>query len=536
RLNKEWEELCKYQVDNVSTDAAQKNPLKNRSSTILPYDHNRVKLKVEENSMENDYINASYIIDNDPRLPVYIATQGPLSSTIHQFWQMIWEQGCAVIVMLTPVSEEGVSQCARYWPDEGSSNYAKFEIHLVSEHIWCEDYLVRSLYLKNVETGETRTLTQFHFLSWPMNGIPFSPKPLLELRRKVSKCYKGNNSPIVVHCNDGSSRTGTYILIDLVITRMVKGAKEIDVAATLEYLRDQRVGMVASKKQMEFALSSVAEEELCRQHYAQHSEIAKLIDDREVENKNRLNKEWEELCKYQVDNVSTDAAQKNLLKNRSSTILPYDHNRVKLKVEENSMENDYINASYIVDNDPRLPVYIATQGPLSSTIHQFWQMIWEQGCAVIVMLTPVSEEGVSQCAWYWPDEGSSNFAEFEIHLVSEHIWCEDYLVRSLYLKNVETGETRTLTQFHFLSWPSDSIPGSLSILDLRRRVSKCCKGNNSPIVVHCNDGSSRTGTYILIDLVITRMVKGAKEIDVAATLEYLRDQRVGMVASKEQME
>uniref|UniRef100_H2Z468 Tyrosine-protein phosphatase domain-containing protein n=1 Tax=Ciona savignyi TaxID=51511 RepID=H2Z468_CIOSA len=192
-------------------------------------------------------------------------------------------------------------------------------------------------------------------------------------------------------------------------------------------------------------------QELCRQHYAQHSEIAKLIDDREVENKSpelgvvqirnhliskkrfcsdaaswaeepitttisistghavlsymedhlfnkdRLNKEWEELCKYQVDNVSTDAAQKNLLKNRSSTILPYDHNRVKLKVEENSMENDYINASYIVDNDPRLPVYIATQGPLSSTIHQFWQMIWEQGCAVIVMLTPVSEEGVSQC-------------------------------------------------------------------------------------------------------------------------------------------
>ncbi|XP_078487218.1 receptor-type tyrosine-protein phosphatase N2-like [Ciona intestinalis] len=260
RLNTEWEELCKYQADNVTTEAAAKNMMKNRSTSVLPYDNNRVKLKPSGNGIENDFINASYIVDNDPRWPVYIATQGPLSSTVHQFWQMVWEQGCAVIVMLTPVSEDGISQCARYWPDEGSCNYANFEIHLVSEHIWCEDYLVRSLYLKNICTGETRTVTQFHFLSWPVNEIPFSPKPLLELRRKVSKCYKGSNSPIIVHCNDGSSRSGTYILIDLVITRMVKGAKEIDVAATLEYLRDQRMGMVASKQQMEFALTAVAEE------------------------------------------------------------------------------------------------------------------------------------------------------------------------------------------------------------------------------------------------------------------------------------
>ena len=59
------------------------------------------------------------------------------------------------------------------------------QIHLVSEHIWCEDYLVRSLYLKNLTTGETRTVTQFHFLSWPVDGVPSSTKHLLELRRYV---------------------------------------------------------------------------------------------------------------------------------------------------------------------------------------------------------------------------------------------------------------------------------------------------------------------------------------------------------------
>lgn len=56
-------------------------------------------------------------------------------------------------------------------------------MNLVSEHIWCNDFLVRSFYLKNVQTQETRTLTQFHFLSWPAQGIPTSTRPLLDFRR-----------------------------------------------------------------------------------------------------------------------------------------------------------------------------------------------------------------------------------------------------------------------------------------------------------------------------------------------------------------
>lgn len=38
------------------------------------------------------------------------------------------------------------------------------------------------------------------------------------------------------------------------------GVKEIDIAATLEHVRDQRPGLVRSKDQFEFALTAVAEE------------------------------------------------------------------------------------------------------------------------------------------------------------------------------------------------------------------------------------------------------------------------------------
>lgn len=61
--------------------------------------------------------------------------------------------------------------------------FPRGQVNLVSEHIWCEDFLVRSFYLKNVQTQETRTLTQFHFLSWPAEGTPASTRPLLDFRR-----------------------------------------------------------------------------------------------------------------------------------------------------------------------------------------------------------------------------------------------------------------------------------------------------------------------------------------------------------------
>ncbi|XP_039612459.1 receptor-type tyrosine-protein phosphatase-like N [Polypterus senegalus] len=262
RLIKEWDALCAYQAEPSTCSVAQNeiNIKKNRNPDFVPYDHSRVKLKPEINPSRTDFINASTIIDHDPRMPAYIATQGPLSHTIADFWQMVWENGCTVIVMMTPLVEDGEKQCDRYWPDEGSSLYHIYEVNLVSEHIWCEDFLVRSFYLKNVQSQETRTLTQFHFLSWPAKGIPASTRPLLDFRRKVNKCYRGRSCPIIVHCSDGAGRTGTYILIDMVLNRMAKGVKEIDIAATLEHIRDQRPGMVRTKDQFEFALTAVAEE------------------------------------------------------------------------------------------------------------------------------------------------------------------------------------------------------------------------------------------------------------------------------------
>ena len=86
--------FCKYAIK-------VENKKKNRYPDKLPYDHNRVLLNALVNGSNSDYINASSVMDHDPRNPTYIISQGPMTNTVADFWQMVWEQGSVVIVMLS---------------------------------------------------------------------------------------------------------------------------------------------------------------------------------------------------------------------------------------------------------------------------------------------------------------------------------------------------------------------------------------------------------------------------------------------------
>ena len=62
-----------------------------------------------------------------------------------------------------------------------------------------------------------------------------------------------------------------------------------------------------------------------------------------------------------------------------------DSSLVQLKPLPGEKESVYINANY-VDGFQRSRAYIATQGPLETSVPEFWRMIWEQRVQSIIMI------------------------------------------------------------------------------------------------------------------------------------------------------
>ena len=73
------------------------------------------------------------------------------------------------------------------------------------------------------EDSEGRHISQFHFKAWPDHGVPHDPGTVLgflsdvTLRQSTLASEGVSPGPIVVHCSAGIGRTGTFIVIDILI-------------------------------------------------------------------------------------------------------------------------------------------------------------------------------------------------------------------------------------------------------------------------------------------------------------------------------
>ncbi|CAI4231085.1 unnamed protein product [Auanema sp. JU1783] len=514
------------------------NKHKNRYANVVAYDHSRVSLTNAEEVSGGDYINANYI-DGYDKPKTYIATQGPLPETFADFWRMVWEEGSATIVMLTNLEERSRVKCDQYWPTRGTSVYGNIHVTLLETMVLAH-YTMRTLRIQCSDEPEVREIRLLQYTAWPDHGVPDHPTPFLIFLKRVKTLNPPDAGPIISHCSAGIGRTGAFIAVDIMLERL-RYESTVDIFGCVTALRGQRSYMVQTEDQYVFIHDAVLDAvnsgstEVPAAKLHQHLMQIRSMDGHGVSG---IEMEFRHLSTLKWANTRCAVANLpvNRHKNRQISVVPFDSNRIILRAIPGVEGSDYVNASW-VDGYRERGAYIATQAPMEQTIFDFWRMIWEHECAIVVMLAGNIELNRGDCIEYWPLENGTQVGNLVVEPLAEYNMPQ-YVMREFRLSDIQSGLSRTVRHFQFTDWPEQGPPKSAEMfIDFIQQVhrTKAQFGADGPIAVHCISGAGRTGVFVALSILLDRM-RLEHVIDVFTTVKLLRTERQSMVRDKEQYE
>ena len=98
-----------------------------------------------------------------------------------------------------------------------------------------------------MQGSEKQKVTHYYFQAWPDQGVPHYPTALLAFIRHVRKChFPSDPAPLVVHCSAGVGRSGTFIVLDIIL-QVLEAEASINVYECILKLRAQRCLMVQTE-------------------------------------------------------------------------------------------------------------------------------------------------------------------------------------------------------------------------------------------------------------------------------------------------
>jgi protein tyrosine phosphatase len=271
--------IIKRQTGIFKSGNNSKNSHLNRFKRVLPNEKTRVKL-IPKDPKQTDYINANYIPGNIFNVKSsYIVTQAPIPETFGDFWRMIYDYNCRIIVMLTEHEDEMMeednifSKCTahKYWPNLGETKlYDAYSVTTISQRI-VHDVIFQEFLISY--HGSTRKVSFMQYVGWPDMGVPNDSKSIMRMINCVNDIMKQSNyeiGPIVIHCSAGIGRTGTFATIHIFIQLLRDYVKQnpnlenpefnFNIYDIVKKLKHYRVGMIQRKEQYVFCYSTILEE------------------------------------------------------------------------------------------------------------------------------------------------------------------------------------------------------------------------------------------------------------------------------------
>merc|ERR1712127_1130246 len=139
--------------------------------------------------------------------------------------------------------------------------FGKFKLNYISEQPGI-DFSIRVIECENLEQKEVREIYHFHFTNWPDFGEPQHTSSFLKYLNECKRRDIFNADlygPPIVHCSAGVSRSGTFILVDLMLELFNnhKNKTPCSISKLLDELRSHRMGLVQTHTQYKFAFKAI---------------------------------------------------------------------------------------------------------------------------------------------------------------------------------------------------------------------------------------------------------------------------------------
>uniref|UniRef100_A0A669EJ71 protein-tyrosine-phosphatase n=1 Tax=Oreochromis niloticus TaxID=8128 RepID=A0A669EJ71_ORENI len=551
-FKREFEEAQMCTVDMMmSTDNANHPDSKteNRHSNISAYDDTQAHLSLLANKKgkATDYINANYV-DGFKKPQLYVAAQGPVRPSIEDFWRMIWEQNICIIVMISNLVEKGCRICDQYWPLEVQEEYGSFLVTVKSTKVLAyytqRTFTIRKIQIKKSsqkgrakEGANERTVTQYHYTQWPDTGVPDLALPFLSFIHKSSRARTDDMGPLMVHCSAGVGRTGTYIVLDSMLTQ-IQNEGSVNVMGFLKQIHTQRKCLVQTEEQYVFIHNALVEAILCGETEVAVAQLHKYVDKLMTpgpDGGTGMDQQFKMVCYTNLKHCdySTALQDCNYNKNRNCSVIPIERSRVCLPKTAGETA-DYINASYIAGYR-HTKEFIITQKPLPVTVKDFWTMIWDHNAQVIVSLPGVRNK--AEPFVFWPYKGQLiSYEMFTVTQKSETHVClsnEDLLIVQDYiLKDTKNDYVLEVRHYRAPNWPNPDSPLT-STFELLKLVNEEILTKDSPTVVHDNVGGFTAGLFCALSS-LTRQLDAEASVDVFQVARLMNLMRPGTFSNIEQ--
>ena len=235
------------------------NEAKNRYLHIPCWDDSRVILHAKDG--RSDYIHANWI-DGFEKPKKFIATQGPLANTTADFWRLVWQQSCYVIVMLTRVEVNDEEMCHQYWCLQENESLVADEFCIETLKVTARfNYTRTILKITNKSSKSFRILTHFQCTNWFEHIMPDVGWLVyfVKMVDRVQRAYMNLSfqsrgvfpCPVVVHCSAGVGRTGVFCTLDICLNQLMKSS-ELCIPRVVLNVRIQRYAGVLNFKQYFF--------------------------------------------------------------------------------------------------------------------------------------------------------------------------------------------------------------------------------------------------------------------------------------------